>query len=153
MLTPYEYQFLLRNDFMTFAERSFRELRPDTDFVLEPQLELLASRLDACRKGEITRLILNQPPRSLKSHLASVAFVAWYLGHHPEKSIICVSYGQDLADKHARDCRNLINSHFYRRLFQTRIAGQRTAVSDFDTTAGGGRMSTSVGGVLTGRRS
>jgi hypothetical protein len=70
------------------------------------------SRLDACRIGGPKRLIINQPPRSLKSHLASVALVAWYLGHHPEKTVICVSYGQDLSDKHARDCRNVMNSAF-----------------------------------------
>ena len=112
----------------------------------------MASRLEACRQGKIRRLIVNQPPRSLKSQAVSVAFVAWLLGHDPTKQVICASYGQDLADKHARDCRTLMMSDFYQRLFpQTRLSPEKQSVNEFMTTAQGFRMSTSVGGVLTGR--
>jgi hypothetical protein len=63
-------------------------------------------------------------------------------------------YGQDLADKHARDSRTLMASSFYKRLFPaTRLSLDRQAVNDFLTTAQGFRMATSVGGVLTGRGS
>ena len=151
MLTLQEYRALLRSDFMTFAERAFRELEPDTPFVMSPHLELMAAKLEACRNGTIRRLIVNLPPRSLKSHFTTVAFVAWILGHRPDRKVICASYGQDLADKHARDTRKLMTSPFYKRVFPTRLAASRLAVSDFETTAGGGRMATSVGGVLTGR--
>ena len=150
-LTTDEYRLILQSDFMSFAERAFRELNPETRFVSGTQLDLMASKLESCFQGDIRRLIVNLPPRSLKSHLTTVAFVAWYLGLHPERKVICVSYGQDLADKHARDTRNLMNSEFYKALFPTRLASERKAVADFETTAGGGRMSTSVGGVLTGR--
>jgi hypothetical protein len=37
----------------------------------------------AVGEGRIRRLIIGVPPRHLKSHLASVAFPAWSLGHHP----------------------------------------------------------------------
>jgi predicted phage terminase large subunit-like protein len=90
------------------------------------------------------------PPRQLKSHCASVAFPAWYLAHHPAGHIICASYGQDLADKFARDCRRVMTSAWYQRLFPVRLA-DRQAVHDFSTTERGTRMATSVGGVLTGR--
>jgi predicted phage terminase large subunit-like protein len=112
----------------------------------------LASILDKCRTGKTKRLIINLPPRTLKSHVASVAFAAWLLGHDPSKQIICASYGQDLADKHARDCRTLMGSSFYRELFpRTVLAHEKQAVEDFMTTARGFRMATSIGGVLTGR--
>jgi predicted phage terminase large subunit-like protein len=91
------------------------------------------------------------PPRHLKSHLASVAFPAWCLGHNPSAEILCVSYAQDLADKLSRDCRQLVASSWYRQLFATRLSAQRQAVSEFETTAQGCRLATSVGGVLTGR--
>jgi predicted phage terminase large subunit-like protein len=96
-------------------------------------------------------LIINLPPRYLKSHCASIAFVAWVLGHDPGKHIICASYGQDLADKMARDCRTLMNSSFYKTVFSTRLSRDRQAIHDFMTTELGTRMATSVGGVLTGR--
>jgi predicted phage terminase large subunit-like protein len=145
-----EYQFLLRHDFMSFIERGFYELNPQTNFAPSPYIELIASKLEACRRGKIKRLIVNLPPRSLKSHCTSVAFPAWCLGHDPSVQIITVSYGQDLADKFARDCRTVIQSNWYQGLFRTRLA-QRQAVADFTTTEHGTRMATSVGGVLTGR--
>ena len=53
-------------------------------------------------QGKIRRLIINVPPRHLKSLLASIAFPAWCLGHDPSAQILCVSYAQELADKHRR---------------------------------------------------
>jgi predicted phage terminase large subunit-like protein len=147
-----EYEVFLRNDFMSFIERSFYELNPQTEFLPGEYIELLAATLEKCRMGKIRRLIINLPPRTLKSHVASVAFPAWILGHDASKQIICASYGQDLADKHARDCRILMSSPIYKRIFpQTILSAEKLAVNDFVTSAKGFRMSTSVGGVLTGR--
>src|SRR5271166_5270440 len=151
-LTFEEYQTVLRNDFASFIERSFYELNPQANFVPGLYIELLAATLEKCRTGETNRLIINLPPRTLKSHAATVAFSAWLLGHEPTSQIICASYGQDLADKHARDCRTLVGSDFYRRLFpQTVLSEAKQSVNDFMTTQQGFRMATSVGGVLTGR--
>src|SRR5579862_6342867 len=147
-----EYRVFLRNDLMSFIERSFYELNPQANFLPGRYIELVAATLERCRTGKSKRLILNLPPRTLKSHAASVAFPAWLLGHDPSKQIICASYGQDLADKHARDCRTLMSSGFYRSLFpRTILSPEKLSVNDFMTTAQGFRMSTSVGGVLTGR--
>jgi predicted phage terminase large subunit-like protein len=149
-LSPAEYAFILRHDFMSFIERSFYELNPQTRFLPGPHIEVMASKLEACRKGKSKRLIINLPPRGLKSHCTSISFAAWWLGHNPAGHVICASYGQDLADKLARDCRIIMVSAWYRRLFPTRMAN-RQAVHDFTTTDQGTRMATSVGGVLTGR--
>jgi hypothetical protein len=111
----------------------------------------IAAKLAAVRQGGMRRLIINLPPRHLKSHLASVAFPAWCLGHRPAAQILCVSYAQDLADKLARDCRRIVASEWYRHLFPTRLSPQRQAAPEFETTAQGCRLATSVGGVLTGR--
>src|SRR5947208_6782744 len=114
-------------------------------------VELIAAKLAAVRAGHIRRLIVSLPPRHLKSHLASVAFPAWCLGHEPSTEILCVSYAKDLADKLSRDCRRILASDWYQRLFPTRLAPRHQAVPEFETTAQGSRLATSVGGVLTGR--
>jgi predicted phage terminase large subunit-like protein len=150
--TSDELLALYRADLVSFIERSFLELNPETKFLHSLYIDLVASKLEECRNGRIKRLVITLPPRGLKSHMVSVAFAAFLLGHDPAKQIICASYGQDLAEKHARDCRNLMMSAFYRSVFPgTVIAAERQAVNDFMTTRRGGRMSTSVGGVLTGR--
>jgi hypothetical protein len=145
-----EYQFILRRDLTSFIERSFYELNPQTGFIAGPHIEMMAAKLEACRQGKIRRLIINLPPRNLKSHCVSIAFVAWWLGHNPAGHVICASYGQDLADKLARDCRTVMLGSWYQQLFPTRLSSRR-AVHDFTTTAQGTRLATSVGGVLTGR--
>jgi hypothetical protein len=102
-------------------------------------------------RGEIRRLIVNGPPRYLKSLLGSVAFPAWCLGRRPGTRIVCASYAQDLADTLGRDCRRIVTSDWFERAFPTRLSAQRQAVAEFETTQQGCRLATSVGGVLTGR--
>jgi hypothetical protein len=114
-------------------------------------IETVGAKLTALRCGKLRRVIINMPPRHLKSHLASVAFPAWCLGHEPGMQILCVSYAQELAEKLSRDCRRIMGSDWYRRIFPTRLSPERQAPSEFETTAQGCRLATSVGGVLTGR--
>ena len=150
-LSPDEYDAILRSDHAYFAERCFCELNPQTEFLTNWHIEVIAAKLAAVREGKIRRLIINLPPRHLKSLMASVAFPAWCLGHDPSAQILCVSYAQDLADKLARDCRSVMTSPWYRRIFPTRLAPHRQAVQEFITTRQGYRLATSTGGVLTGR--
>lgn len=149
-LSAQELCLILKLDLTSFIERSFYELHPSRRLELAPHIEVIATRLEAVRRGEIKRLIINLPPRHLKSHCVSVAFIAWLLGHHPAKHVICASYGQDLADDLAAACQRLMRSPFYRALFGN-VLGGRQAVNDFETIGGGRRLATSVGGVLTGR--
>ncbi|MGO9458790.1 MAG: phage terminase large subunit [Rhodomicrobium sp.] len=145
------YPDILRHDFCAFMHRAFLELNPQGVFLPNWHLEVLAAKLEEVRLGRCKRLIVNIPPRHLKSHAASVAFPAWLLGHDPAIQILAISYGQGLADKLGRDCRALIMSPFYQALFGTRLSAERNAAAEFETTEGGYRLSTSVGGVLTGR--
>ena len=96
-LSPDEYDAILRSDLGYFAERCFCELNPQTEFLTNWHIEVIAAKLAAVREGEIRRLIINLPPRHLKSLMASVAFPAWCLGHDPSAQILCVSYAQDVA--------------------------------------------------------
>ena len=151
-LTQREIDVALRNDLSLFAERSFLQLQPGTAFLPNWHIELMAAKLRDCALGKIRRLIINIPPRYMKSLTASVAFPAWLLGLNPAAQIIAVSYAQELANKHSLDCRAVVESDWYRRLFPgTRLSASKNAVTEFATTKRGFRMATSVGGTLTGR--
>lgn len=145
------YADLLRHDLCAFIHRSFVELNAGTLFVSSWHIEVLAAKLEEIRRGTCKRLIVNVPPRHLKSQAISIAFPAWLLGHEPSKRILSVTYAQSLSDNLARQSRTLITSEFYEGLFDTRISKGREAVADYETTEGGYRLSTSIGGVLTGR--
>ena len=109
-------------------------------------------RFKRVAEGEIKRLIILMPPRSLKSICASVALPAWLLGSDPTRRIICVSYSADLAAKHARDCRAVMTAPWYQRVFpSTRLDPAKSAETEFMTTQRGFRLATSTGGTLTGR--
>jgi len=145
------YREILRNDFHAFIHRSFLELNYGPTFLPNWHLELLAAKLEDVRLGRTRRLIINLPPRYLKTLAATVAFPAWLLGHDPSAKLLCLGYAQDVSDKFARECKMLMMSPFYRALFETRLAEDRIANSDFATTAGGERFATSTGGVITSR--
>jgi predicted phage terminase large subunit-like protein len=141
-----------RADLYSFVQRIFPIISPGSPFVPNWHVEAIAYALTRVMLGEIKRLIITVPPRSLKSICASVAFAAFVLGHDPTRRIICVSYAEGLARKHANDCRAVMRSPLYRRLFPgTRISAAKDTELEVMTTARGFRYATSVGGTLTGR--
>ena len=149
---PHEMAGILRLDLNSFICRAFQELNPQTEYMHNWHVDLIASKLTEVSEGKIKRLIINIPPRNLKSICASVAFPAWLLGHFPSKKVICASYANDLAIKHAMDCRQVMQSPWYQETFpNTRLSPTRTAIQDFTTTKNGGRMAVSTGGGITGR--
>src|SRR5213592_1931644 len=118
LVTEQEFAALMRSDFHGFIERSFHELNPGTKFRDNWHIAVIAHKLEQLRRGNIKRLIINLPPRSLKSHCTSIALPAWLLGHDPSAQIICASYAQDLSNKLAMDCRTLMMSNLYKRIFR-----------------------------------
>ena len=143
---------ICRRDFASFIERSFNSLTPGAPFDPNWHIEAIAHHLEQVRLGKNNRLIISIPPRSLKSIASSVAFPAFILGHDPTKRVICVSYGSDLATKHANDCRSIIKSAWYRKLFPgTIVSSMKDTEVEFLTTRNGYRLTTSLDGTLTGR--
>jgi len=149
-LTPAEYHALLRLDFYAFIQRCFLQLNPSQHFLPNWHIEVIAAKLEACRQGKIRRLIINVPPRHLKSICGSISYAACCLKHKPSAQILCVSYGQDLSDKLARDCRSVLMSKWFRALFGDLISTNRQSVQEFKTKSEGCRLATSIGGVITG---
>jgi predicted phage terminase large subunit-like protein len=151
VLAPAEYRSLLRGDFNAFLVRSFYELYGAQPYSPAWHVEALAAKLAQTRGGGALRLVVNVPPRHLKSLAVSVALPAWLLGADPALGVVNVTYGRELSDKFARDCRALMTAPWYRALFPARLASARPPFRELATTRGGFRMATSVGGVLTGR--
>jgi predicted phage terminase large subunit-like protein len=147
-----EYRTILRRSLYSFIHRVFLTINPGIVFIPNWHLEAIAYYLTLVAEGRIKRLIITLPPRSGKSISASVAFVAWLLGLDPRAQIVCASYGQDLSELHAFHTRIVMESDWYKDLFpETRLNPKKCSLNDLNTTRGGFRYSTSVGGALTGR--
>ena len=142
---------VLRQDLASFTAKVFHTVDPGARYLANWHIDLIAAHLRACRTGEITRLIINLPPRHLKSITVSVAWPAWLLGHDPGIRIMTASYARELAVKHALDCRLVLASAWYRRIFPAvALAPDQNEKHRFVTTARGHRIATSVGGPATG---
>src|SRR2546422_937263 len=142
-----------QNSFGAFCYRAFEILHPAQQLTPNWHIDAVCYAIEQMVVGERKkRLVLNQPPRSLKSHIVSVCLPAWQLGRNPCARIICASYSEDLAHKFSRDCRALMESSFYKDVFpRTKLNPKKNTESEFETTRRGYRLATSVGGTLTGR--
>ncbi len=137
-------------DLKVFLLQSFTTLYPGKEFLDSWHVDAIVYHLEQCIHGEMQRLILNMPPRHLKSFIASVVLPAYLLGRDPSAKIICISYSDDLARMMARDFRRIVESVWYQKVFpQVRV--QKSTETEFVTDLGGYRYATSVGGTLTGR--
>lgn len=143
---------ILRNDFGSFVAKVFTTVCPNDTYLPNWHVGAICHELMRISQGENNRLVVNVPPRFLKTIIVSVAWVAWRLGHEPAERIVCASYSSDLAAKYSNDTRRVMGSDWYRRLFpRTRINPKKNTETEFETTRGGFRLATSVGGTLTGR--
>ena len=132
-----------------FLRRCLMTLNPGSPYLPNRHIAAIAYQLERIRRGEIRRLIINMPPRHLKSLTVSVAFPAYLLGLEPWHRIFVISYGSELSSKHASDFRSIVELRWYQRAFyKMRIA--RSLEDEVWTTARGFRKSTSVYGTLTG---
>jgi hypothetical protein len=153
MLSPWAYvNAACRTDFVSFVRKVFHVLNPSARFYMNEHICATAHHLEQVRLGNIKRLIITVPPRSLKSIMSAVAFPAYVLGHDPAKRLIVVSYGADLAIKHGNDFRAVVNSAEYRAIFPAmRISAMKNTQTEVVTTRNGFRLAMSVDGALTGR--
>lgn len=145
------FNALMRTDFNAFVRKVYNAMHPKSDFSPNWHLDLMGEYFTACSRREIKRLIINVPPRSLKSIIGSVAFPAWELGNNPSEKICNLSYNSKLSNTHAVNCRTIMRQPWYHEVFpRTKIAKDNDTKSFIQTTEMGHRIAFSVNGVLTG---
>ena len=117
----------------------------------EPYIDRLCFELNKVAEGETKRLVINLPPRHLKTFLAAIYLPAWVLAKDTSARIMVITYSDQLAEHITYQIRRVLQSPWFKKVFKTRVAEDRSKVSDFATTQGGGVFATSVGGALAGR--
>jgi predicted phage terminase large subunit-like protein len=121
-------------------------------FQLARHHKLVVEKLEAVERGDIDRLMIFLPPRHGKSLAASTLFPAWYLGRHPDRSIIACSYGQELASDFGRRVRGYVTDQLHTTIFpDSRVVDDSNAVHRFGLTRGGNYYAVGAGGPITGR--
>ncbi len=146
------FELHLANDFPAFVMKVFETVSGGDEFLSNWHIDAMTYTAQRVLDGKLKRLIVTVPQRHLKSIIFSVALPAFLLGRDPTKRIICVSYSNDLAIKHANDFRAVLGSRWYRRIFpDSKVSREKDTQTETMTTARGYRLATSLGGPLTGR--
>lgn len=142
---------LMRSHLMFFLPLAFRILHPaKPPLIMQWYLRAMCEAFHKVAKGESQRLVINVPPRHLKS-ITSVAFAAWMLGRHPHTKIMLVTYGSSLVRDHFAHLQKLLGAPEYRQLFPaTRLETETPGRHLLVTTRGGGCRGVTVGGATTG---
>ena len=139
-------------DLIAFLEKVYPEIDPRADLQLADYVLYLNEVLQRVTTGQETRVIINLPPRHLKSVLTSVVWPAWLLGRDPSTRIAVVSHSQPLARDLGLKALRLMESELYREIFpRTVLRDDRQQAIDFETTQNGGRYAASFATGVTGR--
>lgn len=141
----------LRKDLATFVEKSFATLEQGVAYQDNWHIQHLCWQLEKVARGDVRRLIINVPPRSMKSITVSVAFSAWLMGRDPTKRIMAISYAEDLARKLSVDTRSVMATDWYRAAFPAFAFSGRPRNLEVGTTLGGYRFAAGMNGSILGR--
>lgn len=116
-------------------------------------IDAIAEHLEAVDAGQIKRLVINIPPRYGKSTLVSVLWPVWSWTERPHTRWVFCSYASGLSLKHSRDRRLIIESDWFRDRWgnRVRMAEDQNQKAEFQNTARGHMIATSVGGTITGK--
>lgn len=140
-----------RNNLSDFICAAFSIVTPGVQYKPNWHIDCIAEHLHAVHRGEIRRLIINIPPRTLKSTCVSIAYPAWLLGVDPTVRTIVGSYAQSLSERLSTDTRLIMEHPWYQQVFpETKIAEDQNQKRKFQTTKRGHRIATSVGSGITG---
>jgi phage terminase large subunit-like protein len=96
-----------------FVAQAWSVLKPNRPFADNWHIGAICAHLEAVSRGEIQRLVINVPPRNLKSTVVSVCWPAWTWVHNPEHQWLCGSYALKLAIRDSLAMRRLIQSSWY----------------------------------------
>jgi len=141
-----------RRSLAAFTKKAFQIVDPGAVYKHNYHIDLISEYLEACYTGDIRKLIINIPPRFMKSIITTVAFPAWVLGQDPQQQIGTASYSSNLATEHSVATRTVMQSLWYQHLFKDTVIAQGSNLkTEYDTTKRGKRWCTSVGGTATGK--
>jgi len=135
-----------------FTKAAWPTIEPGVPFKDNWHLQAVSEHLQAVKEGEIKRLIINVPPRHMKSISVAVALPAWTWASQPSKKFLFASYAASLSIRDSVKCRRLIDSPWYKAHFgdKFKLTDDQNQKQRFENDQTGYRIATSVGGALTG---
>jgi len=141
--------YVVSQSFKVFIKMFFKEVY-NQEFIFSYHHEALIDYLTHVYNGDITRLIINMPPRYGKSIITSILFPAWCFSINAESKFIHTSYSEDLALLNSQLCKEIVQNELYKKMYNFELAQDSTAKKYWKTKAGGSFYAVSSGGQITG---
>lgn len=135
-----------------YLRAAWHTVHPDQDFVDNWHIRAMCEHVEAIFFGSFRNLVINVPPRTLKS-ITMIMATTWVWTWNPSHKFICGSFGENLSTEHNVLARRIIESPFYQDRYGDRfqLTTDQNRKTRFDNNRSGYRISTSVGSRITGR--
>ena len=136
---------LCKRSLAQFAQRAWHVLEPAAELKWGWALDAICLHLEAVTNGDITRLLMNVPPGSMKSLLTGVIWPAWEWGPRalPEMRFVGTAHEEGLAIRDNRKCRDLIKSDWYQQLWPIDLLRDMDGKREFGNVQKGFRQARS----------
>lgn len=108
---------LCRRSLRRFGQVAWSIVEPSTPYLDNWHNGIIAEHLEACARGEIQNLVINQPPGTAKSLWSSVFFPAWWWTWRPGARGLFVSYDRELSTRDSMRTQKVIESLWYKSQF------------------------------------
>ena len=143
---------MARRSLREFVRQAWHVVEPATPYIPGWHLDAICDHLEAVSRREIRNLLINMPPRHMKSLAVSVFWPCWEWATWPERKWLFSSYAASLSIRDSLKCRRLIESPWYQANWGDRfqLTGDQNAKQRFENNKSGYRLATSVGGTATG---
>ncbi len=142
----------LSGDLRSFIRAAWHVAEPATTFHSGWHIDAIAEKLEAASRGHLRRLVINIPPRHMKSLSVSVFWPVWLWTTRPSLRFLTLAFGEDLATRDALKSRRLIQSLWFRARFGNAfsLTGDQNQKTRYENDRTGYRIATTVGGSATG---
>lgn len=136
-----------------FIRAAWEQVEPAQTFTDGWHIDAICDHLEAVTRGELEKLVINVPPGHAKSLLTGVFWPAWAWTAHPHLRWIFGSYAANLSIRDSIKMRELLLSDWYQARWgdKVKIKATKDTQAEYETSMGGFRYATSVGGSVTGR--
>lgn len=143
----------LSRSLSAYIKAAWHVVEPARRFVSGWHIDAVAEHLEACSRGEIRNLIINIPPRHMKSLSVCVFWPTWAWTKQPWTQWLSASYAQSLAERDARKSRQLLQSDWYQARWGNifRLTKDQNQKINYVNDQGGHRIAIGISGSGTGK--
>jgi phage terminase large subunit-like protein len=142
----------IERDLRKFIPVAWPVIEPHRPYIPNWHIDAIADHLMACTEGHIRNLIINIPPRHMKSQTVSIFWPAWEWCRFPQVKGLFVSYARNLVIRDAVKTRRVIQSPWYQNHWGHvfKLQSDQNVKSHFENDQGGVRLVGSMDAGVTG---